>query len=140
MPTPAVIIVDNTDSGFSSGGAWLTNSNPAYPFYGSNFLYNFPGNGSAWASFRPDLPVTEDYEVFIWYGTAPGTATNQRFIINYNGDSTTVEINVNSDTPGGGEWRSLGIYNFAAGTSGNISTNDNADGVVGADAFRWVQR
>ncbi len=130
--------MDNVDSDFSSAGSWLSNSDPTYPFYGSNFLYNFPGTGADWATFRPNLPVAGNYEVFLWYGTAPGTATNQPFTVNYNGGSMTTLINVNGNF-GGGEWLSLGIFNFAAGTSGNVTTNDDADGVVGADAVRFVE-
>ena len=137
--TPVVIIIDNTDSGFSSVGSWLPNNDPSYPFYGANFLYNYPGSGADTATFRPNLPVAGNYEVFIWYGTAPGTASNQPFTVSYNGGSTTTRINVNGPI-GGGEWLSLGIFNFAAGASGSVSTSDDANGVVGADAVRWAQR
>jgi len=131
--------VDNAGSGFSSQGSWIPNNSPGYPYYGTNFVYSFPGSGANQAVFRPNLPAAGDYEVFIWYGTAPGTATNQPFIVNYVGGSTTILVNMNG-APSAASWRSLGVFSFAVGTSGNVTTNNNADGVVGADAVRWVQQ
>jgi len=131
-------VVDNLDSGFSTVGSWILYSGGGYPCYGPNFVYSFPGTGADQAVFRPTLPVAGDYEVLIWWGTTPSGATNQPFVVNYNGGSTTTRVSFRGAT-GGGEWRSLGVFPFAAGTSGSVVTRDDADSYVGADAVRWVQ-
>ena len=74
----------------------------------------------------------------MWWGTAPTGATNQPITVNYDGGSTTIRVNFLGGLSGG-EWRSLGVFNFTAGTSGSLVTSDDADAYVGADAVRWVQ-
>jgi hypothetical protein len=130
------VIVDNTDSECITEGTWHQSSDDSYPYYGSNFYYTLPGSGENLAIFRPDLPTSGDYEVFIWWGTSPSGATNQPFTINYDGGSSTFHINFRGSVSGA-QWRSLGIFHFQEGTSGNVVTNNSADSYVGADAVRW---
>jgi hypothetical protein len=39
----------------------------------------------------------------------------------------------------GGEWLSLGVYEFAAGTDGSVTVSDDANGFVVADAVRFTE-
>jgi hypothetical protein len=137
-PTPAEIIVDDTDPEFSTIGAWLIYSGPPYPSFEGGFHYNDPGVGNESATFRPNLPVAGDYEVFIWFGTSPYGATNAPYTVHYDGGSQTTLVNLLGPAGEGGYWYSLGVYPFADGTSGSIVITDNANGYVIADAVRLL--
>jgi hypothetical protein len=134
-----VIIVDDTDPGFSVVGAWPVYSGPPYPAYNGGFHYNAAGVGNDVATFRPSLPVAGNYEVFIWFGTSPIGATNAPWTVNYDGGTQTTLVNLQGPAGEGGYWISLGVYPFAAGTSGTIVTTDNANDYVVADAVRLLQ-
>ena len=138
-PTPADVIVDNTDPGFSVIGSWLTYSGSIHPHYGADFRYDEAGTGGEWATFVPDLPKAARYEVFIWWGTAPTGATNAPYTVHHLGGETTVRVNVRGPIGGGGVWYSLGTYDFAAGTAGSVVISDDADGYVVADAVRFLE-
>jgi hypothetical protein len=131
------VIVDTADSEFTTVGAWLPSSDPFYPYYGSEFYYSLAGTGENYATFRPNLPVSGDFEVFIRYATTPAGSTNQPFTINYSGGSTTVRINFQGGVSGA-QWLSLGVFPFVQGTSGSVVTSNDSDSYAGADAVRWV--
>jgi uncharacterized repeat protein (TIGR01451 family) len=136
---PTEIIVDNLDPEFTTSGWWNTYSGTRYPSYNDSFRYTREGSGERQATFTPNIVNAGDYEVFIWYFTTPGSATNTPYTINFNGGSTTIRLNCQGDI-GGGYWYSLGVYNFASGTSGNIVISNDADGYVEADAVRLLQQ
>lgn len=133
------MIVDNTDSGFSVVGSWLIYSGPLYPYYGTSFRYDEAGSGSERATFTPDLPQAGDYEVFIWWGTSPDGATDGPYTVNHLGGATTVRVDMQGPVGGGGEWLSLGVYEFSAGTDGSVMLSDDANGYVVADAVRFTE-
>jgi hypothetical protein len=138
-PTPADVIVDNTDSGFSVVGSWLTYSGPLYPHYGTDFRYDEAGTGSEWATFVPNLPRAGRYEVFTWWGTSPDGATDAPYTVHHLGGATTVQVSLRGPVGEGGVWYSLGAYDFVAGTAGSVVISDDADGYVGADAARFLE-
>ena len=135
------MIVDNADPGFSVVGSWLTYSGSTYPTYGTSFRYDEAGSGSERAIFTPGLPYAGSYEVFIWWGTSPYGATNAPYTVNHLGGATTVRVNLLGPAGQGGEWMSLGVYEFAAGTGGSLVVSDdaNAYAYVIADAVRFTQ-
>jgi hypothetical protein len=139
-PSPVEIIVDNLDNSFSTIGYWGLYSGTKYPSYNLGFRYTPSGIGNRQATFRPDLPVEGNYEVYIWFFTTAQSATNSLFQINYNGGSSTVYVNRYAPSIGGGYWYSLGIYNFLSGTSGYVMLSNNADGKVDADAILFSLR
>lgn len=62
--------------------------------------------------------------------------TNALFDITHAGGTTTVIRNQQTQ---GGQWVSLGTYEFSAGTSGNgLIRTSGTDGYVIADAVRWA--
>jgi hypothetical protein len=131
------VVVDTADSEFTTVGTWMQSSDPFYPFYGPDFYYSLPGTGENYATFRPNLPVSGDFEVFIWHGTTPAGSSNQPYTINYSGGSTTVRVNFQGGASGA-QWLSLGVFPFVQGTSGSLITNNDSDSYAGADAVRWV--
>jgi len=131
------VIVDNTDSECTTEGTWLQSSDPYYQYYGTNFFYTFAGSGENRAIFRPVLPISGDYEIFVWGSTSPQGATNQPITINYYGGSATFQVNVRGSLSDW-TWHSMGIFHFEEGTSGSVVSSNNADGIVGTDTVRWV--
>jgi len=125
-------------SGITLTGAWTTStSEPGYN--GANFLHDGDTNkGSKSVRFTPTLDKAGSYEVFARWTSAPDRATNTPFDITHSGGTTTVAVNQQLN---GGQWRSLGVYNFAAGTAGNILVrNDGTTGYVVADAVRFQKQ
>ena len=132
--------MDNVDPGFSVIGSWSTYTSSEYPKYGPDVRYKALGVGDATATFRPEIPVAGDYEVFVWLGTWSLGATNMPHAIQHSDGSTEVPVNMRGPDYGVGSWISIGVYRFEVGTGGSVAISDDADGYVGADAVRWVQQ
>lgn len=141
-PAPAEVIVDNPDAGTSQVGSWST--------YPGNESYN---GASVWATvggvvdrfrFTPNLPVSARFEVFAWNACYSNRATNVPHEILHADGSTTVAVDQDCDTGSHGEWFSLGVYTFNAGTGHYVEISDAgltppAATYMGADAVRFVQ-
>jgi hypothetical protein len=119
--------VDNADSElFTITGTWggpSTWTGGGAPYEG-DYRWHLAGTGSDTVTWTPDIPSTADYYLFSWWSKDTTRVTNAPYTINYNGGSTL--LNVNQET-GGGMWSLLGIYNFAAGITGNVVLSDNSD-------------
>ncbi len=127
-------IVDNSDPEFSLIGDWGTSSG-APSFFGRDFQYHAPGDGLAAATWPAELPAgAGSYEVFIWYPIFPLFAANAPFTINHAGGSNTILVNQGIN---GGQWVSLGVYEFANNGSENVTLTDDADTWVAADAVAF---
>jgi hypothetical protein len=138
-PTAAAqtIIVDNTDAAFHVlSGNWTTSSMAA-GYYGPDYVYRSTTAGGAAPSeveWRPVLPVAGLYEVAVRYTDGTNRADNAPYTIEYQGGAVTHVVN---QQVGGGQWRILGTYPFAAGEAGCVRlSNDAHANVVIADAVR----
>ena len=79
-----------------------------------------------------------NYQVYEWHPQGANRTTTAPHFINFNGSSTTVNINQQIN---GGAWRLVGTYNFAAGTAGYVRITDNFTGAglnVMADGVKFV--
>ena len=133
---PTEIIIDNLDAEFSTVGSWSTGTWGS-PYDGSLVYDRLRAAGSQ-ATFMPNIPSSGQYELFVWGVACPNyCATNAPFTVNHAGDPTTIPVD-QSDTSLFGDWISLGVFTFEAGTSGSIVLTDDADGRVIADAVRLV--
>ena len=130
----ADIIIDNPAATVT--GSWSSGTTSTDKF-GTNYRYKSAGTGSAFVTFTPNISVAGNYQVFCWYPQGSNRTTSAAHVINYNGGSTTVTVNQQVN---GGQWNLLGIFNFAAGTTGNARVTDNftGTGVVMADAIKFV--
>lgn len=134
LPTEDIII-DNIDTlnGFATSGQWSTSSF-VEGFWGINYLHDSnSGQGTKSAQFTPDVPITDDYEVFLLWSANANRADNVPVRIAYNGGikDTTVNQQITSG------WASLGVFNFAAGSTGYVKIeNLGTTGTVVADAVR----
>ena len=138
------VIVDNSDSGFSSSAGsdprgWWPSSYPNP--YGTDSLGSNTNFGST-ATWTPNLPSTGTYEVYAWWTAGELRATDATYTINHAGGSNQVSVDQNSQ---GGQWNLLGTYTFNSGTSGSVVLSDASiltgqSDAVCADAIRWTSQ
>ena len=131
-PTSAAeLIVTTSDTGVQIKGKWAsTTETPG--FYGANYLFRTPGDGRSTVTWPfPNSATAGRYEVFAWWSAGPNRATNATYTIN------TAAVPVNQKINGGG-WRSLGVFDFEPNKGQSVWLNDKADGVVVANAIRFV--
>lgn len=139
-PLPgADIIIDNPAGSCSAN--WATGTSYSGK-YGANYRSRATAAVSDPFTWTPNIQVAGNYEVYAWWPTITSSGkpcTVAPYIINYNGGTQTVNCN---QTTGGGTWHSLGIFSFAAGTSGNIQLScwTTLKKIVYADAIKLVQR
>jgi hypothetical protein len=136
------VIVDNASNPagntFTSTGTWIpSTTTTGGTFYGVNFLVHTGSQGAAEATWQPTIPAADWYEVFVRYTQAVNRHTAAAYTVNYDGGSLTVPVN---QTTGGGTWVSVGMFPFAAGTSGDVRLDGTIPSTktVAADAVRWV--
>ena len=150
------IIIDNTEVSTSPGSVMATltgfsstyasSSNTNYnPVWGTQLFYHTnnyaAANSGAVAVFKPTINVGGQYEVFEWHGgagqylTSYTEATNTPVTISHANGVTQKTIDQRNNY---GQWNSLGIYNFIAGSNYDVTlTASGANGYVIADAFMW---
>jgi len=146
-PSPADvredITIDNGEQGFGVvAGTWPGGTGVA-GYYGSNYLSHAAGDGTSTVRWRPAIPGDDRYEVRVSYTAASNRATNATYLVHHADGSTPVTINQRvrgAAAPRGGEWVSLGTFPFRAGVEGRVELTDAADGVVIADAVRFLRQ
>jgi L,D-transpeptidase catalytic domain len=130
----AELVVDNGDLAIRSGD-WSTSS--ATPgFFGSDYLFHVAGDGSAsvfWP-FPADGPRGR-YEIFVRWNSGPNRADDATYIVSWLSGSSSVAVDQKS---GGGAWQSLGTFDLEPSAATGVTLTDRADGVVIADAVRFV--
>ncbi|MBQ9344283.1 MAG: hypothetical protein IJT88_03605 [Kiritimatiellae bacterium] len=142
------VVIDNvdTDSSLSSrvtyGGTWGNTSQTDY-YYGKvgevgyRWATTCTTGTTAWASYRPDIPVAGEYPVYAW--ARPGSdRVPQLYRVHHAGGVTDVRVDHRQV---GNGWVWLGNYWFNAGTEGCVNISNYApdfpDCTVIADAIRF---
>jgi len=132
----AEIIIDNGDAGYTKTGSWTAGSYSATA-YNNDYEYAGSGGAASTARWTPTVTLPGTYEVFVWYVSGSNRANNAPYTVVYDGGSATVPVNQQT---GGGQWNSIGSFDFATGTAGYVELGDNANpSVVIADAVRFVK-
>lgn len=141
--------VDNADpTGVMVDGPWLTNPAVAGS-WGTNYLQLDSANSGVTnrVTFTPNLTNAGSYEVFVRWPTATNRASDASLTVTYAGTSgPTSQTRRLNQRVNGGDWYSLGLYDFAQGTQGSIrinstTTNGSAvNGSVAADAVRFAKQ
>ncbi len=137
LATPSLaaeLIVDNSDSVVVVKGKWTT-SNTTAGFLGADYFFRTPGDGSASVTWPFPPGQAGRYEVFARWSAGPNRATNANYQVNSNAGGSSVAVNQKIN---GGNWQSLGLFDFQPGKGQGITLTDKADGVVVADAIRFV--
>jgi N-acetylmuramoyl-L-alanine amidase len=130
----AELIVDNSDGVVGVKGKW-TSTSTTDGFYGSDYLFRTPGDGSSSVTWPFPNGAAGRYEIFARWSAGPNRATNATYRVNSNAGAADVSVNQKNN---GGSWQSLGSFDFQPGKGQNIVLTDKADGVVAADAIRFV--
>ena len=137
------VVVDNADAArVTFGGAWANAvTNRHYGRAGDvgyRWTYACPTGTTAWASYRPDIPVAGEYPVYAW---APAGADRvpQLYRVRHAGGVTDVRVDHRRVGDG---WVWLGSFRFAEGTAGCVNVSNYAPGcgegsIVVADAIRF---
>ena len=142
-PTPQgtlkyTVIIDNTDSGFSSDLAWTVGSTAATGYYGGNFLHDGTSTANPstrWAKWTPNLRAQDDYKLYMWWAASTNRPDAAPIEIQYNGgldSSKTVNQQIN-----GGQWAYIGTYNLTSGTSNYLKIIATDAGYTVADAVMF---
>jgi hypothetical protein len=137
------ITVDNGALGYTVvSGTWPSGTGvPGY--YSGNYASHAPGDGSARVRWQPALPAAARYEVQVSYTAASNRSTAAMYLVNHAGGTTAVAVDQTvRGTPDvrGGEWVSLGTFDFTAGITNTVELTDTPTGYVVADAVRFIRR
>ncbi|NED93756.1 hypothetical protein G1H11_00315 [Phytoactinopolyspora alkaliphila] len=136
------VVDDDSVGAFEMSGTWGRATGQAgHPYYGVSYRSASTGTGDRAVRWRPDVPVTDDYQVLAWYVSHPNRASNAPYTINHADGETTVRVDqrgqarslTDPDRPG--VWVNLGTHRFEAGSSGSVELGNDADGFVIADAI-----
>ncbi len=139
--TPATftsdIIIDNIEAEFS--GSWNTGTT-APGHWGADYQYKQESTTeTATAIWRPNIPLSGAYDVFIYYPEGSNRCTVSPFSIVYNGGTKNVVVNQQVN---GGTWLKIGsALDFKAGTTGYVKLSNNTGAAVKlvmADAVRFT--
>src|SRR5713226_3000606 len=126
----AELIVDNSDAAVMLKGKWTTSTTTA-GFFGADYFFRTPGDGSSSVTWPFPSGQAGRYEVFARWSAGPNRATNASYQVNSNAGGSSAPVNQKIN---GGNWQSLGSFDFQPGKGQGITLTDKADGVVVADA------
>jgi len=144
LDTSAYTFVDDLDAGaefYGPTGNW--HHGPDGCGYDGHAYWTFSvdtGPKVNWATWRPNLPQAGSYRVYAYVpycinGYADSSGVYYR--IHHTGGDTTVAV---SQAAAAGGWVELGLFDFAAGTSGYVSLDDIADDknkTIWFDTIKW---
>jgi hypothetical protein len=129
------LVVDNTAPFVQVTGPWVATALTA-GFNGSDYLFRPASAGDATVFWPfPSASTPGRYEVFARWTSGPNRATDALYWIS--SDAGTTQINQNQQL-NGGTWQSLGSFDFRPRQSEGVTLSDRSNGVVVADAIRWV--
>ena len=144
VPATTAVIVDNQDSGFVTGGSassWRTETEG----YDGQLLWTQNNDmvraNYNWARWYPNLNPGR-YEVFVYIPNRFTTTAQARYWIAHEGG---LSLQIVDQSLNGGQWVSLGTYQFRGDGSGYVSLADVTfepylSRLVAFDAVRWEPR
>ncbi|CAM3809834.1 exo-alpha-sialidase [Kibdelosporangium persicum] len=128
-------VTDNDAAGFETASGDWNAATGVDGYYGANYRTHTAGNGDAVVRWRPQVHTSGLYDVSVRYTEHTNRAPNAVYKVNHSAGSTPVEIDQRTR---GGQWVSLGSFQFTAGDAGSIELSDAANGYVVADAVRLI--
>ena len=133
------IVLDETDAVLK--GQWQYSTHTP-PYVGIGYLHDQKsGKGEKSVTWTPLIPETGRYEVRISHCYNVRRATNAPVTIRHAGGKTVVRINQQETPTHGKLFRSLGVFEFAAGKQTSITvSNEGTEGkYVIADALQLIR-
>jgi N-acetylmuramoyl-L-alanine amidase len=137
LATPAwaaELVVDNPDGPVQVKGKWAA-TNTTGGFQGSDYLFRVPGDGASSVFWPFPGSAAGRYDVFARWSAGPNRASNATYEVVHGGGSQPISV---SQQNNGGSWQSLGGFDFQPNKNQGVKLSDKADGVVVADAVRFV--
>lgn len=136
--TWSTIVDDATAGAFTASANWGTSSYSSQR-YGTGYRFANPEAVSDPAWWTVNLPEAGNYDVSVWYAANAGYNSSTPYLVQASDGQRTVRVDQRS---GGGTWRSIGVYPFAAGTSNAVGVSrwTSTTGYVIADAVRLTRR
>lgn len=126
------VVVDDADAEFT--GEWV-HSNYGAPVNLSSSHDGGLGKGEKSATFRLKVPKKGNHELRFYYSAAANRASNVKVTVVRGERSSTIEV----DQRKLAAFASLGVAKFSAGEEVVVKVvNDDADGIVSADAVQLV--
>jgi hypothetical protein len=129
------VVLDDSGAGVQSTGIWATSTTSA-GFFGSGYHYRVAGDGSSaftWPA-PANLPAGS-YEVAARWSSGDNRASNAPYLIISAAGTTTVNVDQRRN---GDSWQTLGTFTFDQRPGQGVRLSDRADGVIVADAVRWL--
>jgi N-acetylmuramoyl-L-alanine amidase len=130
----AELVVDNSDGTVQVKGKWATTDTTG-GFHGPDYLFRVAGDGSSSVTWPFPGTAAGKFEVFARWSGGPNRATDATYQITSKSGTKSVSVNQKAN---GGSWQSLGSFDFEPGKGHLVKITDKADGVVVADAIRFV--
>lgn len=127
------IVIDNQDSGYTEAGSW-GESGASDEYRGSSRYTNTSGHYATW---RPDLPDTGTYKVYVWYTYWSTRDTNAKYVVHHSGGDAVFRLNQQQNYS---QWVELGEFSFNQGTSGYVRVvrdGSSTDSSTSADAVKF---
>ncbi len=137
--TADIIVDDAQSSAVQITGDWTQEKAGSY----AHSLLSTQSKNPASVRFTPSLPATRAYQVYVYVPRRKDASSQTVFRIHDGSQTQTVHLSkeqiiVEGQTSGG--WIPLGKFKLPAGKKAYIEiTNEQADGVVVADAVQLVQ-
>ncbi|GAC1320874.1 MAG: hypothetical protein NVSMB2_17120 [Chloroflexota bacterium] len=130
------LILSHTDPSVQVAGPWQSSSAPGGDARSpSGYLFRSGGGGATVFWPFPTSLSSGQYQVFArWTSAADRTPGATYWVAS---DDGTVSVTRNQQADGGA-WQPLGAFMFGRGKSEGITLTDTGNGVVVADAVRWV--
>ena len=129
------LVVDNNTPFVQVSGPWVSTS-LTEGFAGADYLFRPASAGDATVFWPfPSSISPGRYEVFARWTSGPNRAANALYYVS--SDAGTVSVTENQQS-NGGVWQSLGNFDFRPGKNHGVTLTDRSNGVVVADAIRWV--
>jgi hypothetical protein len=128
------IIIDNKDSRYQESGSW-GESSASNEYEGSS---RYTGNSGSYATWRPDIPSTGNYKVYVWYTYASTRDTNAKYTVHHSSGDSIYRLNQKVNYS---QWVELGEFNFTAGASGYVRVTRDGSSTqssTSADAVKFV--
>ena len=141
IPAGIGVIMDNRAAEFRPD--WkLSQTNWGGARYEDYHFASSKAKADYFAHYRPNIPKSGKYDVYIWYATGSNRSTKAPWIVHYRGGKTTAVINQQER---GGEWVPIAAsVPFDAGKNEdqyvevNNGTGESDGGMVIADAVALV--
>jgi hypothetical protein len=129
------IVVGPNDEGCTiASGSWSTYIRPEHS-YGESYFASTSGQGENRIRWAPYLPKDGCYSVYVWYAADPQSAAHVPYDIHFFGGNEKVYIDQRLQAS---QWVFLGTFRFAGGQSGYVELSNDTDGIIAADAVRFI--